>query len=389
MDVVTRAGAGLVVSHHPHIAQGVEVMNGVVVIGGLGNYVFDTERLETQLGLLASVDMNGRNISAVTLIPVYLADGTPRPITGRPADIFLRRIGEVSHNSTFPVYPYTGRGMVTMGSNETRAEDRAVQVNLTIPESGMTILDLRQLEQGGESLSEAKDETGQSLAQMGRDLMIFGDFEDWDLDGQTGETDHWDYSEGSAALCTGGAFRGTASLCSVRYGRNIDDSVIAFRNRIRVTGNALGETPDKNLSFIAYMKGEDAGRISIISKYMASEGNISFGEEEILDHPGGTFPWQPFVADIHMPADDPLRLRDPATDPRALQIFIHHSSPDTNRAIAQFDEIAVVSWEETVSLSDGAVLSTPHARDFLRISGTPGTHQLILKFRSFRPAVTA
>ena len=148
-------------------------------------------------------------------------------------------------------------------------------------------------------------------------------------------------------------------------------------------GDSLNGVPNKDLSLFGYMKGEGSGPITIVSKYFASEGGISFGEEEMLSRPGGTFPWQPFVADIHIPADDPLRLRDPTTDPRALQIFIRQSPPEWAQGSAAFDELAVINWEETVSLSEGATLSTPHARDFLRISGSPGTHGLTLTFRTF------
>ncbi len=385
MNLAAQSGADLVVSHHPHIAQGVEVMDGVVVIEGLGNFAFDAERLETELGLLARVDMEGSEVRSVRLIPVYLQNATPRPVTGRLADLFLRRIGEFSRNASNPVYPYNGQGIVTLSPNTTAMNERTILVNVTVPDSGILVLDLRQWADDDESLAEARDTHRDTSAQIGRDLMLFGDFEDWDLDEDAGETDHWDLSAGSATLCISDPYKGSASLCSVRNSGDRDDSVIPFRHRIRVPGDALNQVPNKNLSFIGYIRGKGAGPITIVSKYFASEGEIPFGEEEILAHPGGTFPWQLVVADIHMPADDPARLRDPTTDPRALQIIIRQSPPGWGRGTADFDEIAVVSWEETISLSDGGLLSTPHARDFLRISSSPGAHQLTLKFRSFTP----
>ncbi len=386
MDIVSQAGAGLVVAHHPHIAQGVEIMNGVVVIEGLGNFAFDTERLESELGLLAQVDMDGRNITSVRLVPVYLENFTPTPITGRLADTFLRRVGEFSHNASAPVYPYNGQGIVTLEPNDTVSRDRTLAINVTVPESGTAVVDLRPLEESGESLAVLQDAGGRGTVQAGRDIMLFGDFEDWDVDKETGETSHWDTSAGSSFLCMSDAYQGTAALCSVRYGDNNDDAVVAFRNRIRVMGDALNQTPNKNLSLVGYIRGQEAGPVTIVSRYWASEGDITFGEEEVFTNPGGTFPWQQFTAEIHMPADDPLRMRDPITDPRALQIFIHQSPPDYGRGIAEFDELAVVNWEDTYDLSGEVQLKTPNARDFLRISGSPGVHQLNLTFRSYRPA---
>lgn len=387
IDLVTRNGAGLVVSHHPHVAQGVGINHDILVLEGLGNLVFDAERLETMIGLLARVDMNGDKVSSVRLIPAYIDNYSPRPISGRLSSLFLRRIAEFSRHSPYPVYPYNSQGWVALGKNETAIKDRTIQINIKVPDSGTMILDLRQLARDGESLAEAKSDSENAYAQVGRDIMMFGDFEDWDIDEDNGETDHWDLSGNSSLLSLSKPYKGIASLCSIRNAYSKNDSVIPFRNRIRVMGDALGEVPNKNLSIIGYIHGDGAGPIKIMARYLASEGEMTFGDEEILSHPGGTFSWQPFACDIHMPLDDPSNPRDPTTDPRALRIFIHQSAPEKGIGIAQFDEIAVINWEETIDLTQGSKLATPHARDFLRISSSPGIHPLTLRFQSFKPSI--
>jgi poly-gamma-glutamate capsule biosynthesis protein CapA/YwtB (metallophosphatase superfamily) len=391
LDLVTDTGAGLVVSEHSHIAEGVGIRNGVVVVEGLGNLAFDAERHETMLGLLARVDMNGKEVRSVRLIPVYIGNFTPRPVSGGVADILLRRVGEFSKDSPYPVYPYNGQGWVALGENQVTSNKRTARVNITIPESGSTVLDLRQLAQSSESLAGVKDNVTGSKAQLGRDLMIYGDFEDWNVDETVGVADQWDTSAGSVELAVTQPYRGTQNLMSVRQFGNTEDSVIPFRNRIRVMGDARNQVPNKNLTFIGYIRGRDAGPVKIISKYLASEDPVdggpgmTFGEEEIVVLPGGTFPWQQYLADIHMPPDDPGVPRNPVTDPRALQIFIHHLPSVKTTSIAEFDDLAIISWEETVNSSKGATLRTPHARDFLRVTGTPGTHQVTLAFESYTP----
>src|SRR5512138_3076142 len=44
----------------------------------------------------------------------------------------------------------------------------------------------------------------------------------------------------------------------------------------------------------------------------------------------------------------------------------------------------MLSWMNLPSLT-GPVLDTPHARDFLRVQGAPGTYKLALTFRGYRP----
>ena len=91
------AGARLIVGHHPHVAQGVGLMDGgVLVVHSLGNFAFDQARLETMLGLAARVDLAGGEVVRARLIPLYVEDFRPRPVGGELADRFLRRLGEVS-----------------------------------------------------------------------------------------------------------------------------------------------------------------------------------------------------------------------------------------------------------------------------------------------------
>lgn len=387
MDLVTKSGAGLVITHHPHMAEGVGIVNGIVVLQGLGNLAFDAERHETKLGLLARVDMNGRDVKTVRLIPFVIDHFTPIPVTGQMADRLIRRVGENSFNSPYPVYPYNGQGWVALGEKEFRLDERTIDLNVTIPGSGATVLDLRQLASSSESLGKVKASAPGTAARLGRDLMITGDFEDWDADDTSGETDAWDLVGNSSRLSVTEPFRGTSGLISIRDADNLDDSVVTFRNRIRVTGDARNQTPNKNLTFLAYIHGQDAGRVRINARYFASEGEKTFGEEELLTIPGGSFPWQPYIADIHMPADNPLMQRDPTGDPRAVQIVIRHSPSEKNSAIAEFDDLAVISWEEEVNLTSGAILNTPHARDFLRITGQPGNHKITLTFQEYTPWV--
>lgn len=387
MAIVAGSGAGLVVSHHPHIAQGIGIMNGVVVIEGLGNLAFDAERHETKLGLLARVEMDGEDVQSVRLIPVFIENFTPRLISGSAADLLLRRIGEFSGDSPYPVYPYNGQGWVALAPGDWVMDERVLPMTVTVPESGSLVLDLRAVAGDDESLAWIWDDVPHTTARVGRDLMLFGDFEDWDIDGDSGETDLWDIPEGSALLCLSDPHGGTASLCSVRHGSNDADSVVAFRNRIRVMGDAANQVPNKELTLVGYVRGENAGKVSVVARYLASEGEMAFGDEEILALPGGTFPWQQVLADIHLPPDDPSRPRDPAADPRAAQIFIRQAPPPMGIGIAEFDDLAVVTWEESITISGGSLLKTPHAREFLRITGRPGTHHLVLTFRSYRPAI--
>ena len=383
MQLVVDNGAQLTIAHHPHVAQGVGVIDGKVVVHGLGNLAFDQDRQETLMGLMARVDMNVAAVDQLRLLPVYLEDYRPRPITGKLADIFLRRISEFSHDYNAFVYPYQGQGWVAFNDSSFRTRAKTVTVDVTIPASGAAVVDLREWSGSEASLAMASTSNDVSL-QLGRDLMLYGDFDDWDTDSDTMEAVRWDLSSDSRSVCLD-AYRGTAALCTTRSSGNSSDSVTPYRNRIRVMGDAL-DTPNKSLSLFGYVKGTNAGAINLITRYYASAGSLTFGEETAFSHPGGSFDWQPFSADLTLPPDVAVEEGQVIGEfsARAVRLFIRHSPPATDQAVAAFDELAIISWEN--EMAPGAPVITPHAKDFLRVTGAPGTATLELRFEHYVPS---
>lgn len=382
MEFTVDAGADLVISHHPHVAQGFGMYRGVLLVYCLGNLFFDQDRLETMVGLVATVDMEGRQLHRAWGTPVYLEDYRPRLLSGRVTSVILRRLAEFSQQVR--VFPYNGQAWVAQWPSQYSFEDRRLVVPVTIGSNGWTALDLRGLADAEENLWQIESDTPGLVVRPGRDLMNFGDFEDVDVDDEQGEASRWNYAS-SATVTYRYPYRGTAAMGQQRSSANLTDSVVAFRNRTRVMGD-VSDTPNKDVSLLGYVRGEEAGPIRIVARYYASEGPAQFGEETAFEHPGGTFPWQFFARDLHMPPDDPAPEGDPpAVNARALRVFLRLSPPASGEGYSSFDEIAIVNWEEPLDPLTSPVLSTPHARDFLRVEGPQGSHALALSFRRYAP----
>lgn len=382
MQLVVDSGAELTIAHHPHVAQGVGLIDNKVVVHGLGNLAFDQDRQETLMGLMARVDMQGKDVKQVRMLPVYIEDYRPRLITGTLANNFLRRIGEFSANYGATVYPYLGQGWVSFGNDYVQAIDFSESVEVTIPDSGNAIIDLRELATSEYSVAKVSADQNIEIS-LGRDLMLYGDFDDWDTDSDQMEATRWDLSSDSKYTCLD-AYKGVSALCTSRKASDSSDVVAAYRNRIRVMGDAL-DNPLKDLSLYGYVKANNAGPLSIISRYYASAGDLVFGEEEAFSHQGGSFDWQPFSAKLSMPQDSAIdeELSLGEVNARALRIFIRQSAPNDNEGVATFDELAVISWENSVVLD--ADIQTPHAKNFIRITGQPGQVNLTVTFRKYQP----
>lgn len=95
-------GADLIVGHHPHVVQGIEVIDGVPVFYSLGNYIFDQYfSKDVQQGLLLSLYFDdGINIA---ILPVSSESSLSQPRLMSPEhhSAFLEKIALKSDSNVF------------------------------------------------------------------------------------------------------------------------------------------------------------------------------------------------------------------------------------------------------------------------------------------------
>jgi poly-gamma-glutamate synthesis protein (capsule biosynthesis protein) len=90
------AGADLVIAHHPHVLQGIQVYHGGLIAYSLGDLVFDHCSGAMAETVLIKAEVNAKRIEA-KLIPVALAyDGTPTRVRGSQAASILDRVQSYS-----------------------------------------------------------------------------------------------------------------------------------------------------------------------------------------------------------------------------------------------------------------------------------------------------
>lgn len=97
---LVEAGADLIVGHHPHVVQDVDVIDGVIVFYSLGNYIFDQYFSEdVKEGLVLTLDFEER--AGVHLIPIESKESLSQPTFMSPEahGAFLRALAERSHPS--------------------------------------------------------------------------------------------------------------------------------------------------------------------------------------------------------------------------------------------------------------------------------------------------
>lgn len=88
------AGAELVIGHHPHVVQPVEMYKGKHILYSLGNFVFDQMwSRETRQGMVAVVTISAKGVEKIDYKPVLIEDyAQPRFLDGAEAEAVLARL---------------------------------------------------------------------------------------------------------------------------------------------------------------------------------------------------------------------------------------------------------------------------------------------------------
>ncbi len=92
------AGADLILGHHPHVIQGLEIYHDKLIAYSLGDFVFDHHSRATGEAFVLRVTLRPTGPPLARIIPVYLSDanGIPAPVTGKAAAAILDRLTRLS-----------------------------------------------------------------------------------------------------------------------------------------------------------------------------------------------------------------------------------------------------------------------------------------------------
>ena len=89
-------GADLVLGHHPHVLQELEVYQGRLIAYSLGNFVFGSESNRTNTSMILLLTFQGKSLARVEAVPLdvnnYRVQYRPRVLTGQAARDVLESV---------------------------------------------------------------------------------------------------------------------------------------------------------------------------------------------------------------------------------------------------------------------------------------------------------
>ncbi len=96
-------GADLVLGHHPHVLQEIELYKGKLIVYSLGNFVFGSESNRTNWSMILLLTFRNNTLVRAEAVPIdvnnYRVKYQPRVLRGKPARDVLEGINTVSLRS--------------------------------------------------------------------------------------------------------------------------------------------------------------------------------------------------------------------------------------------------------------------------------------------------
>lgn len=109
------AGADLVLGHHPHVLQGIEIYKGRAIVYSLGNFVFDNFRPFTDEAIALKCQLFSGEVKEVKVVPIKIAPfGQPRVAEGEEAEQIIDRLSRISSEFGTTIEMEQGEGRLVL-----------------------------------------------------------------------------------------------------------------------------------------------------------------------------------------------------------------------------------------------------------------------------------
>jgi poly-gamma-glutamate synthesis protein (capsule biosynthesis protein) len=95
---LVNAGADIILGHHPHVLQGIEIYNGKIIAYSLGNLIFDMDwAIEVRKSMILFINLTKEGPISFNTIPTFSnKKHQPVPASGKDFESMQRRIADLN-----------------------------------------------------------------------------------------------------------------------------------------------------------------------------------------------------------------------------------------------------------------------------------------------------
>ncbi|MDP8202470.1 MAG: CapA family protein [Candidatus Tenebribacter burtonii] len=341
------SGADLVICHHPHVIQGVEIYNGKLIAHSLGDFAFDLTYFETfpSMVLNASIEEDGFN--AFSIKPVFIDDFIPQIATGDLGKHILNYIKMKSKelNTYLSVDNIEIKANIILDTLNMLVENEQYTENLVFSYTGEEyVSQIIHLPQWGNisSVDIISPEENYEF-QVGRELIWFGNFEDegasiWNVNSDNEWLDESEFYEGERSLC-------------------IHQNSANGYNIITNLENRMKRRSEGNYSVHGFVKTENCEGAMIQVRFYNNRTGVTLLGQDNFEPINGDTDWTYYHSEIDVPVNT-----------NYFDIVANNDPPISGDSYAWFDNIGLIEWEEwqQKSVSPDEIIN-PNDYYYLRI----------------------
>ncbi|MFB3907459.1 MAG: CapA family protein [Candidatus Eisenbacteria bacterium] len=362
-------GADLVIAHHPHVLQGFEVYQGVLIAHSLGNFAFDQSFAETFPSVILYAECTKDAFQAFTFRPVFIDDTIPRIATGRLGREILDRMADYSRELATTVTVDPARLLATIHLDPGGLAWQVTGVARTVPakesEGGWWVSEPIE-HRGAGTISAVVDVAapGDAEVRVGREILWHGDFED---EGAT----LWNLNSGDERYDETVVSAGLRSLRQHRTPQNVGPVTTDFEGYPACLGG-------REYTVLGKVRTENAGEARIEARFCAGRGGQAVATIVAGPVPAGTQGWTPIEGSGAVPEEGVFFMPRCVTD-----------RPLSGDGYSWFDEVRLIEWEPWRPAADAGQIEHPNNYRFVQARSSSVTDSIRVEWEERSISSTA
>ena len=344
-------GADLIIVHHPHIIQGVEVYNGKLIAHSLGNFIFDLNYPETYPSMILNSKSNETGFYEYFISPLYIDDYITKPATGELGNYILDYIAHKSRKLDTYLHVNSDSHIAHVIIDTTLMESNNLNYNKLIITEDILSINGTELY---ESIPIKISKTGSLSRILDSDLNIiyyrFGKEKVWMNNFENEGSTLWNFNSQNEVIQDSVFRRGNLAAQHKRYDDSPGNIVTNFEEKI-----PLKSELDHTLhGYIKTINGKDV-TLELRSSINRTGNNLE--TISLKDSVNGDSSWHKYWENISVPDNSEF-----------FDIRLNSSVPDTGVSFSWFDDVGLIEWDSLMSFSSFPLeFIHPNNYDYIQI----------------------
>ena len=318
-------GADIVICHHPHIIQGLEIYNGKLIAHSLGDFIFDLNYSETFPSMILNTKINEDGFYNYQITPVFIDDYVPNYASGELGIHVLDYLAMKSKelNTYLHVDRLNNLAEVIIDTLTMQIEQQSYQQQVALDSLNGYFISppIKLPHYGYVSSIDQIYPYGNYEFRVGREGIWFGNFE------PEGSTE-WNVNSDDEWIDNEESYEGEYSLCQHRTDNAPGNIITNLENRLK-------RYSEGSYSIQGYIKTQNGEGVTIQARYFTSRTG---GNQINLEHLGlisGDTGWNYYHQELTVP--DGTNFMD---------VYCNSEPPANGESFSWFDNVGLIEWTE-------------------------------------------